>query len=80
MDFCKASYRSLYGEIRSEWKKLKDGRHRFTIEVPPNTSATFILPSHKGTATTKSGKDLPLKNLHGKWAIEFKAGIHQFDS
>lgn len=80
MDYCKASYQSLYGKIRSEWKRLENGKHRFIIEVPPNTSATFILPAHKDTVSSENGKNIPLKKLRRKWAIEFKAGIHKFDS
>lgn len=80
LDYCKASYGSLYGKIRSEWKRLDNGKHRFTVEVPPNTSATFVLPAHKADATSEDGKNIPLKKRGGKWTIEFRAGIHKFDS
>ncbi|MGV3617032.1 MAG: family 78 glycoside hydrolase catalytic domain [Fimbriimonas sp.] len=80
MDYCKASYRSLYGKIRSEWKSLGNGKHRFIAEVPPNTSATFILPAHKGRVTSADGKDIPVKKIRGKWTVELKAGIHEFDA
>jgi alpha-L-rhamnosidase len=80
LDYCKASYRSLCGKIRSEWKRLETGKHRFTIEVPPNTSATFILPMRKDTVISESGKKIPFKKAHGKWAAEFKSGIYRFES
>ncbi|RYG29008.1 hypothetical protein EON81_27500, partial [bacterium] len=74
IDFCKASTMSLFGKIRSEWTRLEGGKHRFTIEVPPNTSATFILPAGKDTLTSESGKNLPLQKVRGKWATELKSG------
>ena len=30
LDYCKSSYNSLYGAIRSEWKKMPGGKHQFT--------------------------------------------------
>lgn len=79
MDYCKVSTRSLYGKIRSEWKRLDDGKYRFIVEIPGNTSATFILPSHKNTVTSKDGKSIPLKKRGEKSALELKSGVHQFD-
>lgn len=39
----KATYRSLYGELRSEWS-LKSGNFHWSIVVPPNTTATIFIP------------------------------------
>ncbi len=80
IDYCKASYQSLYGTIRSEWKRLESGRYRFTIEVPPNASATFVLPDGKGAVTSDSGKRIPVGKARGKWAAEFGSGIYTFES
>ncbi|MBQ6036770.1 MAG: hypothetical protein IJL43_05600 [Lachnospiraceae bacterium] len=43
LTYAEASYRSLYGTVRSCWEKTAEGT-RFVIEVPPNTKATVILP------------------------------------
>ncbi len=40
----KASFESMYGTIRSEWKQEK-GILVYSVEVPVNTSATVVLPS-----------------------------------
>ncbi|RYG43808.1 hypothetical protein EON79_16250, partial [bacterium] len=80
LDYCKASYTNLFGKIRSEWKRLENGKHRFTIEVPPNTSATFILPASKGIVTSESGKHIPFKKTGGKWATELESGIYTFEA
>lgn len=39
----KASYKSVYGEIKSEWTK-EDGLFSWNITIPGNTSATVKLP------------------------------------
>lgn len=44
-------YDSAYGTIISDWKQ---STHRFTVSLPPNTTATVILPSNK-TYTIGSG-------------------------
>jgi alpha-L-rhamnosidase len=38
-----ASYQSVYGEIKSEWKKV-DNTFSWDITIPPNTSAIVKLP------------------------------------
>jgi alpha-L-rhamnosidase len=80
LDYCKTSYNSLYGVIRSEWKKMPNGKHQFSIEVPTNTSATFVLPNSKDKATTESGKNVPLQKSQGQWAAEFRSGVYKFES
>jgi alpha-L-rhamnosidase len=51
LDWCKASWESLYGTVRSEWKKQGDGIE-LTVEIPSNTTATVYLPGkEKGGST-----------------------------
>lgn len=42
LSWVKASYESMYGTIRSEWKKLSNGME-ISLAIPPNTKATVIL-------------------------------------
>ena len=44
LEYCKASYATLYGKVVSEWKKDEDGNLHLYVEIPVNTSATVILP------------------------------------
>lgn len=44
LEYCKASYNTLYGEIVSEWSVDEIGNLTLRIEVPVNTSATVIFP------------------------------------
>ena len=57
IDFCKSSYNSLYGIIRSEWK-YNEGRFELTVEIPANTSATIYIPSEYGTIINESKKTI----------------------
>ncbi len=61
LTFVRASHKSLYGIIVSNWKR--DGS-RFVLEVtvPPNTTATIHVPVNKG-AVTESGQ--PAKGAKG---------------
>ncbi len=43
LSWARASHESPYGTIRSEWR-IEGGRFEWTVEVPPNTTATALLP------------------------------------
>ena len=49
-----ASYRSLYGEVKSRWEET-DGGVKFTFEVPANTTAEIRLPDGRA-ATVNAGR------------------------
>jgi alpha-L-rhamnosidase len=49
-----ASYRSLYGEIKSRWEKT-DGGVKFTIEIPANCTAEIRLPDGR-RETVRAGR------------------------
>jgi alpha-L-rhamnosidase len=54
LDSASATYRTLHGEIASEWKR--DGeRLTWSIRVPPNTSARVFIPSEADTAVASDG-------------------------
>ncbi len=46
LTYVKASYESVYGPVKVDWKK-EDGQFRLKVSVPANTTATVILPSDK---------------------------------
>ena len=62
LKFVKASFRSPYGLIRSEWQKTADAFH-WQITVPPNTTATLYVPAKNADAVTESGR--PAKDADG---------------
>jgi len=49
LTFVRASLDTLYGTLVSDWT-LENGAFEYTIVVPPNTTATVILP-RAGTTT-----------------------------
>lgn len=54
LTFVKSSYKSNYGLIVSEWKKVNN-KAVFTITIPANTSATVKLPVQSGRIITING-------------------------
>ena len=44
LSYVKASYESIYGVIKSSWKKTK-GKLHWEVTVPANTSAQVYLPT-----------------------------------
>jgi alpha-L-rhamnosidase len=50
LDWCKASWKSLYGMVRSEWKKQGDG-FELTVEIPFNTTAVVYLPDKENDSS-----------------------------
>ena len=47
--FAQAEYKSVYGTVRSGWKKT-DAGWTYEIEIPPNCTADILLPD--GTKKT----------------------------
>jgi alpha-L-rhamnosidase len=43
LTFAKASYRSIHGEILSDWR-IENGSFRLRVTVPPGTTATVVMP------------------------------------
>jgi hypothetical protein len=72
MTFVKATYKSVYGNIASEWEK-QDGKLILKVEIPVNTSATIKLPIAAGTEVKVNGKVTKyLRFGSGKYTIECK--------
>jgi len=78
LTYCKSSYNSLFGKIRSEWKKNDKGDLDVVIEVPANSSATFVLPGDHKAIKDNSGRDILVKILNGKYVAELQSGVHLF--
>ena len=57
LDFARATYRSIHGEIASDWKRAGN-QFTWTVRIPPNTSATVFIPSDPGSTVTEEGDPL----------------------
>jgi alpha-L-rhamnosidase len=60
--FVKASHRSLYGTIVSDWKN-EGGTFHWNVSIPPNTTATVYVPAKDETAVTEGGRKA--SEVHG---------------
>jgi alpha-L-rhamnosidase len=56
LDYVKASYNSVHGEIKSAWNK-DDAHFHWNITVPCNTTATVYVPASDKAQVTESGKN-----------------------
>ena len=84
LSWVKGEYKTLYGTIKSEWKREND-QLNLKIEVPANTSATVFLPTENITDITENGKPLvgnkefqALSTEKGKTVIQTGSGNYTF--
>lgn len=57
LSWAKATYNSIRGPIKSEWN-IADGVFHWLVEVPPNATATAIIPFGGLNSITESGRPL----------------------
>lgn len=67
----RASHRSLYGPIVSDWKIVK-GAFVWVVEAPPNTTATVFVPARDAASVTEGGK--PVDQSLGVKALRTEPG------
>jgi alpha-L-rhamnosidase len=79
LDFARATYRTLHGEILSDWKLAGD-QLTWTVCIPPNTSARVLIPSEPGTEVAADG--LAVTGREGGFAViaAAPAGRYTFTS
>ena len=73
----RASYKSAYGTIVSDWK-IEDGKFIWNVTVPPNTTATVYVPSKKGATITEGGK--PADQSSGLKLLRYEDGAAVFSA
>ncbi len=72
-----ASYNSVYGEIKSEWKK-QDGAFSWNITIPANTSAIVKLPQELNITTPTQEGVRNVRNTDSGIEIEIGSGSYTF--
>ncbi|MBI5766626.1 MAG: family 78 glycoside hydrolase catalytic domain [Verrucomicrobia bacterium] len=78
LGFARASYRTLHGEIRSEWRRDGDTL-KWAITVPPNCTARVCIPSDPDTVVVSDG--LAVTGREGRFAVcSAGAGHYAFRS
>lgn len=74
----KANYLSLYGMIRSEWKKENNSLLK-QVEIPSNTAAAVYFPIKAETVVTEGGRKVVLsKSPDGKYFCRIGSGNYAF--
>jgi alpha-L-rhamnosidase len=76
LTFVKASHKSPYGKIVSEWKRDKD-RFTWSFTVPANTTATAYVPAKDAASVTESGK--PAGDAPGVKYLRMEAGAAVYE-
>ena len=66
LNFARAYYRTLHGEIRSEWT-LEGDRFTWRVVIPPNTTARVFIPSETEAGLETDG--LALAGREGDYAV-----------
>ncbi|MBP8911624.1 MAG: alpha-galactosidase, partial [Phycisphaerae bacterium] len=87
LTWVKANYDSLYGRIVSNWKIDDAGVLTWNVTVPPNTTATVILPTTDAKTVTESGQPLgkakgvkPIATQPNQVTLEVRPGSYEFKS
>lgn len=83
LSYAKASYESFYGTITSGWEQ-KENQMTVSVAIPPNTTATIVLPNARLAEVQEGGQALHLSGLFkarqdgGRVVVEVGAGEYQF--
>jgi alpha-L-rhamnosidase len=82
LDFVKASYKTPYGLVKSEWKKDKD--FTWNITIPANATALISIPAKAADGVMEGGKSaamadrLKFVKMDGAYAV-YEAGSGEYN-
>ena len=86
LSFARASHRSPYGLITSDWQK-EGCVFRWKVTIPPNTTATVYMPATHAESITEDGKPAIqargvklLKMENGRAVFSVGSGSYSFES
>lgn len=78
ISFVKGSYESLYGTIRSEWKK-EGAAFTLKVSIPANTKATVYIPGAAGRKITEGKRTVkPSHTDQNDAVVEIGSGAYIF--
>lgn len=87
LSYVKASYKSIYGPIKSEWSKnAASGVFNWNIEIPPGLTAAVYIPATSADEVTENGKPINDKEIRflridGQFAVfAVGSGSYSFSS
>ncbi|GCE13775.1 alpha-L-rhamnosidase [Tengunoibacter tsumagoiensis] len=76
LSFVKASYDSIHGRITSAWDLNDAGFIHWRGTVPPNTTATLLLPVCEGASVLESGD--PIEEVAGITLLKREGELHVY--
>lgn len=86
LSYVKASYNSVRGQIKSEWKK-DEGHFTWDITIPANASATVYVPAKSEKEVKENGREIStsqgiefLRMAEGKAVFNVSSGTYRFSS
>jgi alpha-L-rhamnosidase len=77
LTFARASYRSIHGEIVSDWR-IENGTFRLNVTVPPGTTATVVLPGEG--AIRAQARPTASTEVNPKRGFDVGPGTHTFET
>jgi len=84
LTFVKASHKSMYGTVRSNWKR-ENGHFVLDVSIPANTTATIIVPANNAAKVTESGEPVErakgvkfVRGENGAVVYEVGSGAYSF--
>jgi alpha-L-rhamnosidase len=72
IDFVSVEFKSVYGSIKSEWRK-QEGGYAINVEIPSNTSAIIVLEGLRVNSKVKATETNSTSHV-----FEVEAGIFEF--
>ncbi|AQQ10012.1 Bacterial alpha-L-rhamnosidase [Sedimentisphaera cyanobacteriorum] len=80
LDWAKTSYRSIRGEIKTEWK-IEDGKFILDVVIPANTAADVYLPTENIESIRQNGHRIENAEPAQEAAIvHIGSGKYRFES
>jgi alpha-L-rhamnosidase len=76
LTYVKASHKSSYGEIASDWRRDGD-RFTWNVSIPVNTTATLYVPASDAASVKES--DLPVAQMPGIKYVRMEAGAAVYE-
>ena len=76
LTYLKASHKSPYGEIASDWRRDGD-RFTWNVSIPVNTTATVYVPADREASVKES--DLPVAQMPGIKHARMEAGAAVYE-
>ncbi|HZG57368.1 glycoside hydrolase family 78 protein [Paenibacillus sp.] len=86
LTWAEASLETMYGEVRSAWRKGEDGSFTLEVTIPPNATADIVVPAPEGATVRESGERLDgasgvasAQPVDGGWLVAVGSGVYRFE-